>query len=226
MLSTNQLRHHGVDVCDVHPKFASGGRKGLFRIKVDDHILPFKIENGLATLNFRKPTDEELDSCDDVLELDSCDDVLELTSDAQWDPEYLMGNNFTPGSDHHFYDVSGYIVNNVTTVVDNDNFYDCQETEDVNVFHNAPATEPLTDPPTVTLRGIDPDVSDSLTAGPTDTNEMSSAPIDDATSPTLLDMVSDTSIPTLATPPSTLHVISTNGDYGPSQDRLYDNLDQ
>ena len=39
-------------------------------------------------------------------------------------------------------------------------------------------------------------------------------------------MVSETSIPTLATPTSTLHVISTNGDYGPSQDRLYDNLDQ
>ena len=62
------------------------------------------MENGLATLNFRKPTDEELESCEDV---------LELTSDAQWDPEYLTGNNFTPGSDHHFYDVSGYVINNV-----------------------------------------------------------------------------------------------------------------
>ena len=76
----------------------------MFRIKVDDHIFPFPMENGLATLNFRKPTDEELESCEDV---------LELTSDAQWDPEYLTGNNFTPGSDHHFYDVSGYVINNV-----------------------------------------------------------------------------------------------------------------
>jgi hypothetical protein len=36
MLSTNQMRYHGVDVCDVHPKFTSGGQKGKFRIKIGD----------------------------------------------------------------------------------------------------------------------------------------------------------------------------------------------
>ena len=122
--------------------------------------------------------------------------------------------------------MSGYIINNGTTVVDNDNYYDCRDTEDVEIFHDAPTLEPLTNPPPVTLHGNDIVLSDSLTATPTDTNELSSVRTDDPTSPTLLDVVSETNIPTLATPTSTLHVVSKNGDYGPSQERLYDNLDQ
>ena len=57
MLSVNQMRHHGIDVCDMQPKFATEGRKGLFRIKVNDHELPFELVNGLASLHFRKTTE-------------------------------------------------------------------------------------------------------------------------------------------------------------------------
>ena len=71
ILSTNQLRHCGVDICDIHPKFSTGGRQGLLRIKIGDHELPFKMENALATLKFRRPTEEELDNCDQVVQLTS-----------------------------------------------------------------------------------------------------------------------------------------------------------
>ena len=60
ILSTNQMRHRGVDVCDVHHKFTVGDRKGLFRIKVGNHELPLTMYNGLAMLRFRYPSDDEL----------------------------------------------------------------------------------------------------------------------------------------------------------------------
>ena len=62
---------------------------GLFRIKAGTHELPFQMENGLATLKLRVPTDEELESCD----------VVQLTSDAPWNPACLNGVNFPPGAD-------------------------------------------------------------------------------------------------------------------------------
>ena len=44
MLPLTQLRHHGVDVCDIHPKFKRDGKPGLFRIKAGDHEIPFRME--------------------------------------------------------------------------------------------------------------------------------------------------------------------------------------
>ena len=44
MLSVAQLRHHGVNVCDIHPKFKRDGKPGLFRIKAGDHEIPFRME--------------------------------------------------------------------------------------------------------------------------------------------------------------------------------------
>ena len=93
MLSSNQMKHNGIDVCDTHPRFAVGGRPGLFRIKVKEHVLPFRMENSLATLTFRRPTDDELETCD----------VIELTSPARWNPAFLTGDNFYQGADHDFY---------------------------------------------------------------------------------------------------------------------------
>ena len=75
ILLSNQMRHRGVDVCDVHHKFTVGDRKGLFRIKVGNHELPLTMYNGLAMLPFRYPSDDELS--DDTLE------VIELTSAAR-----------------------------------------------------------------------------------------------------------------------------------------------
>ncbi len=63
--------------------------------------------NGLAMLRFRYPSDDELS--DDTLE------VIELTSAAGWKPSYLSGNNFTPGTDSHYYHKSDYNVNNVSS---------------------------------------------------------------------------------------------------------------
>ena len=108
MLSLNQMRHYGVDVCDVHPHFTNGGRQGLFRIKVGDHELPFRMENGLAALKVRRPTDSELVDCE----------VVRLTADSHWDPSYLQGNNFIPGSDKHTYLRSGGAVYNLSTSPD------------------------------------------------------------------------------------------------------------
>ena len=91
MLSLNQLRHFGLDVCDVHPKFKSGNRPGLFRIKAGEHDIPFHMDNGLAALSLRYPTDDELRECE----------VVTLTSNAHWDPAILDGDNFTPNKDSH-----------------------------------------------------------------------------------------------------------------------------
>ena len=107
ILSSNQMRHRGVDVCDVHHKFTVGDRKGLFRIMVGNHELPRTMYNGLAVLPFRYPSDDELS--DDTLE------VIELTLAAGWKPSYVSGNNFTPGADNHCYHKSGYKVNNVSS---------------------------------------------------------------------------------------------------------------
>lgn len=59
------------------------------------------MDNGLATLTFLIPTDDEIENCE----------VVELTSSAQWDTGYLCGKNFVPGSDHYFYNHSNYNVN-------------------------------------------------------------------------------------------------------------------
>ena len=91
MLSINQMRHYGIDVCDVHPKFISNGSKGRFSIMAGNHEIPFYMDHGLAAITFRPPTEEELDTCDWVT----------LTSDAHWDPAVLEGYSFTPMRDEH-----------------------------------------------------------------------------------------------------------------------------
>jgi len=73
-LSTNQMRPRGVDVCDVHHKFTVGDKKGLFRIKIGNHVLPLSMCNGIAMLPFRYSSDVDLS--DDTLE------VIELISAA------------------------------------------------------------------------------------------------------------------------------------------------
>ena len=69
--------------------------KGKFRIKVGDHELPFRMEDGLATLTFHHPTDEELEKWEGV---------ISLTSLARWDPANITGNNFLPGAAHDLID--------------------------------------------------------------------------------------------------------------------------
>ena len=136
MLSDAQLRQNGVDVCAVHPKYSTGGRKGLFRIKVGEHELPFNMESCMTALTFRRPTEDELETCDQV---------IELTSDAQWDPDYITGNNFTSSADHHFYDVSNAKVFQATsTTVGNNEFFDTKEEEDQDNEVFVDATESMT----------------------------------------------------------------------------------
>ena len=50
IVSLNQIRHHGVDVCDVHPKFDTNGQARQLKIRVGNHELPFTMVNGLAAL--------------------------------------------------------------------------------------------------------------------------------------------------------------------------------
>ena len=60
LLATNQMHHNGVDVCITHQKFISKGTPGAFRLAKGGHELPFYMENSLASLAFRYPSDEEL----------------------------------------------------------------------------------------------------------------------------------------------------------------------
>ena len=95
LLSTNQMRYNNVDVCDTHQKYTVGGRKGLFRIKVKDHELPFRMHNGLAMLPLCFSTEENLN--------DSNIQVVTLTSTAPWKPANISGYNFTPNADMEYY---------------------------------------------------------------------------------------------------------------------------
>ena len=88
LLATNQIHHNSVDVCTTHQKFISKGTPGEFRLAKGGHELPFYMENSLASLAFRYPTEEELE--DERIE------VVQLTSEAQRDPEILCGNDFLP----------------------------------------------------------------------------------------------------------------------------------
>ena len=49
------------------------------------------MDNCLATLTFRSPTDDEVGTCD----------VIELNSPTRWNPAFLTGDNFYPGADHY-----------------------------------------------------------------------------------------------------------------------------
>ena len=60
LLATNQMHHNGVDVCITHQKFISKGTPGAFRLAKGGHELPFYMDNSLASLTFRYPSDAEL----------------------------------------------------------------------------------------------------------------------------------------------------------------------
>ena len=83
-----QARHHGVDICDRHPKFKSDGKPGWFSMKVGDIEIPFYMHHGLTSPHIRRPTDDELDGCP----------IIELISDSPWDPTYISGDTFVPGA--------------------------------------------------------------------------------------------------------------------------------
>lgn len=57
---TVDMHHNGVDVCITHQKFISKGTPGAFRLAKGGHELPFYMENSLASLAFRYPSEEEL----------------------------------------------------------------------------------------------------------------------------------------------------------------------
>ena len=200
MLSTNQMRQHGVDVCDVHPKFTSGGQKGKFRIKVGDYELPFKMVNGIAALTFRLPTFEEMEKCD----------VVRLTASAVWDPEDLTGNSFTPGSDPHFYERAGRTITKAVTFIDGETFFDCDDTDET--FFDCEDTAPVTEPSVVPVPHGSEDIS-------TNWNDIEVTVVKTATTDI-------PPVPDLAKPEHEPHIIESNGEFGESQDLLYDNIDQ
>ena len=68
MLSLNQMRHSGIDVCDVHPKFLS---RFSFESRLQIKRSPFILIT-VAAITFPAPAQEELDTCE----------WITLTSDA------------------------------------------------------------------------------------------------------------------------------------------------
>ena len=115
LLANNQMRHNGVDVCETHQKFLSKGAPGEFCLAKGGHKLPSYMENSLASLAFRYPTDAELEN-ENIK-------VVQLTSEAQWDPENLCGNDFLPGADLHY---ASKFTNHISdeVILDGDSFYD------------------------------------------------------------------------------------------------------
>ena len=88
------------------------------------------MENSLASLVFRYPTDAELE--------DESIKVLQLTSGAQWDPENLCGNDFLPGEDLHYARKFTHHISD-EVILDGDSFYDTSDSEsddDISVKHN------------------------------------------------------------------------------------------
>jgi hypothetical protein len=69
--------------------------------------------------------------------MEKCD-VVRHTASAVWDPEYLTGNSFTPGSDPHFYERASRTITKANTVIDGKTFFHCEDT--------APVTEPSVAP--------------------------------------------------------------------------------
>ena len=136
MLSSNQLRHNGCDVDDTYPLFIIQGKPGTFRIALGDNELIFTMVNGLASLTFRYPTEEELE--------DKNIRVMCLTSSAQWDQENLNGNNFLPRADLHYANRhTSHIADEV--IFDGDEFYDTSNSEyedDVDTDSDLPSVTP------------------------------------------------------------------------------------
>jgi hypothetical protein len=83
--SVAQLEHFGILV-DTKSKVL-GGQPQL--VTPDGHVIPLSIRNGLAQLDMRPPTDEELEN-------DSIEHV-NFTSDFVWDPNVLDMEATYPG---------------------------------------------------------------------------------------------------------------------------------
>ena len=120
LLATNQMHHFGVDVCITHQKFISKGTPGAFLLAKGGHELPFYMENSLASLAFRYPTDDEL--ADETVK------VVQLTSAAQWNPENLCGNDFLPGADLHYARKFTHHISDEVSL-DEGSFYDTNDSE-------------------------------------------------------------------------------------------------
>ena len=118
LLANNQMRHNGVDVSETHQKFISKGTPGEFRLAKGGHELPFTMENSLASLAFRYPTDAEVE--------DENIKVVLLTSEIQWDPENLCGNDFLPGADMHYARKNANHISD-EVILDGDSFYDTSD---------------------------------------------------------------------------------------------------
>jgi hypothetical protein len=73
--SANQMRHFGVDICEV-PQ-ALQGKQCIHH--PDGYVIPLSIRNGLAYMDMYPPSDSELDTLPHVF----------FTSDTQWDPTIL-----------------------------------------------------------------------------------------------------------------------------------------
>ena len=63
--------------------------------------------------------------------------MVQLTSEAQWDPENLCGNDFLPGADLHY---AKKFTNNISdeVILDGNAFYDTSDSEsddDISVNH-------------------------------------------------------------------------------------------
>jgi hypothetical protein len=73
--SANQMRHFGVDICEV-PQ-ALHGKQRIHH--PDGYVIPLSIRNGLAYMDMHPPSDSELETLPHVF----------FTSDTQWDPAIL-----------------------------------------------------------------------------------------------------------------------------------------
>jgi hypothetical protein len=94
--SSIQMRDFGLDVNDVARKYHGG----LQRIVTPEgHVIPLKIRNGLAYMDMRPPTDEELARIPQVM----------FTADMPWDPSKVddeyddWGDLPDPPEDHFIY---------------------------------------------------------------------------------------------------------------------------
>ena len=80
LLSTIQLREHGVEISDV-PRRHGGDPY----IMADGYVIPLELHEGILQFKIRHPTDHELATCYEVV----------LTSDQPWEPHALTDSEMT-----------------------------------------------------------------------------------------------------------------------------------
>ena len=213
IISTNQLRQNGCDVCDTHPYFIIHDKPGLYRIKKRGLELPFEMVNSLSSLIFRYPTAEELEN--------EHIKVLELTSAAQWDPENLIGYNFLPHADLHYpTKLTNHILDQV--VFDEDAFYDTSDLENEDVSVKDDGFFPLTSNAT-----HNPDGNEiALTFGKTVSTQPSAGPKTAAVDGSHLvkppDITNETTVFSNVNNNPVVRI--KDSSFGHAQDFIYDNL--